>query len=379
MTTGDQGLPLHGLRVLDMSRFQPGAYLTRMLAELGAEVIKIEPPGRGAPERMIDFTTASLHHSKRSLALDVRSPDALPVLDKLVAGADVVVESAAPGSLDAKGVGYAHFSEVNPRIIWCGVTGFGADGPYSQTAGHDISYLAQAGMLSRLAEPEELPDQPSVLLAGPIAALMGTIGILAAVARRERTGEGCFVDDGIADSVMWLMGAARGQQPWHLRHPARATYRCADGKRISIASAEPNTWRALAAGLGLDLGEVPGGPPDQADETRAALANAFATQPAAHWVATLGAAAVTPCNDPVDLPDDPHVRARNGIVDVERNGIVDKIVRLPLRFSGVDADANLPRPAPSVGADTEDLLREAGLDEEVIAGLLAAGVIGAAS
>ena len=101
MTNPDQQPPLNGIRVLDMSRFQPGAYLTRMLAELGAVVIKVEAPGRGSPERGIDFTVSSLHHSKRSLALDVRNPASLPVLERLVACADVVIESAAPGSLDA--------------------------------------------------------------------------------------------------------------------------------------------------------------------------------------------------------------------------------------------------------------------------------------
>lgn len=372
--------PLSGTKVLDMSRFQPGAYLTRLLADLGADVIKVEAPGRGSPERMIDFTTASLHHSKRSLALDVRHASARDVLDRLVASADVVVESAAPGSLDGRDMGYQHFSSVNPAIIWCGVTGFGTDGPYAQTAGHDINYLAQSGLLSRLVEPEELPDQPGVLMAGPLAALMGTVGILAALAKRARTGEGCFVDNSIADTAMWFMGediarAARRQEPWNLRSPARATYRCGDGRRVSIASSEPRTWTALCDGLGLDLGDTPGGPADQTDATRAAIADAFATQPAAHWVSVLGGAAVTPCNDPVDLRDDPHVAARKGIVEVERNGVADQIVRLPLRFSGVDPDADMPSPAPDVGADTEAVLTEAGFDSDTIAALLAEGVV----
>lgn len=382
------GGPLAGTVVIDMSRMQPGAFCTRFLADLGAAVVKVEAPG-GDTTRMwfggdVAPSAVALHRGKRSMTLDIKHARAAEVLRRLVAQADVLVESARPGAMTGLGLGYEQLSAVNPRLVWCSVTGFGQTGPYRDLAGHDITYLGFAGVLSTLADVDAHPFQPPLLLGGPICGLTAATGIVAALAARARTGRGCEVDANIGDSVLWLMTeeltrAARGVPPWDLTTPARRVYVCGDGRRVSVAAAEPRTWALLCSGLGLDdLGKQPGGPPEAKAETQRRIAAALATAPAAHWIETLGAAAVAPVNDATALADDPHVRARGSVHTIEAGGRIDRVVSGPLRFSNGVGWAGEASPATysDAGADTDAVLAAAGFGADEIASLRADGAIG---
>ena len=324
------GRPLLGTVVLDMSRLQPGGFCTRLLADLGADVIKVEAPGgdpsRAWPGDEPSPSAVALHRGKRSMTLDIKHPRAPEIVRRLASDADVLVESARPGAMVAAGMGYPQLSEANPRLVWCSISGFGQSGPYRDNPGHDISYLAYAGVLGLLADLAEQPGQPRLLLGAPMGGVMAALGIVAALAARERTGRGCEIDTSIADSAMWLMTeevtrAGRGIPPYDLASPARRTYTCSDGRRVSVAAAEPRTWSALCLGLGLaDLSDTPGGPPGAAADTEVRIAAALGTAPAAHWVATLGQAGVGPVNDAADLAEDDHVRSRSGVGTIDVGG-----------------------------------------------------------
>ena len=375
------GSPLAGTVVIDMSRLQPGAFCTRFLADLGADVVKVEAPGGDTTRMWFGGETApsavALHRGKRSMTLDIKHPRAAEVLGRLVADADVLVESSRPGAMADLGIGYEQMSAVNPGLVWCSITGFGQIGPYRGLAGHDITYLGYAGVLSTLADLTEQPWQPPLLLGGPICGLMAASGIMAALTARARTGQGCQVDANIGDSAMWLMTeeltrAARGVPPWDLESPARRTYVCGDGRRVSVAAAEPRTWAALCRGLGLtDLGDQPGGPPDALPEAEGRIAAVFASAPAAHWVEVLGSAAVGPVNEATDLADDPHVQARGSVHTIDVDGRTDQVVSGPLRFSTGDAWAGEATPPTysDAGADTDAVLTAAGFGADEIAAL----------
>jgi len=247
--------PLTGIRVLDLSRLHPGALCTRLLADLGAEVLRVEQPGQGDPLRTIPGAHAAYNHGKRSMTLDLRHDGAPAVLRRLAASADVLVESARPGSLDRTGIGFAQLGAVNPGLVWCSLTGFGQVSPYADRPAHDLSFLGYSGLLSLLAG-DSVPATPDVVIAVPIGALVAVIGILAALRERDRTGRGRLVDTSILDAASWLLSehVARvsegGAAGWGVSASRRA-YRCADGRLLTLAAAEPRPWRALCAALDL--------------------------------------------------------------------------------------------------------------------------------
>src|SRR5690349_18845967 len=183
--------PLTHVRVLDLSRLYPGALCTLLLADLGADVLKVEAPGAGDGLRHVYGPTAfpaahvALNRGKRSLRLDLKHPGAPAVLRRLVRHVDVVVESQRPGSLEAAGMGYPQLREEHPGLVWCSLSGFGSDGPHAQAPGHDITYLGYAGVLGLLLEEGRRPPVPQLTVGVPTGALMGVIGILAALAARE--------------------------------------------------------------------------------------------------------------------------------------------------------------------------------------------------
>ncbi|MGE0878485.1 MAG: CaiB/BaiF CoA transferase family protein [Acidimicrobiia bacterium] len=382
--------PLTGLRVLDLTRYHPGGYLTRLLADFGAEVIKVEHPKYGDPLRGRQETTSynmvGLHHTKRSIALDIRRPEAKPVFESLVRYVDIVVESARPGSMAADGIGYEAMTHVNPRIVWCSLTAFGQSGPYAHHIGHEHAFISATGLLERL-EPgdDKLPHQEPVVFSSPTAGAIGAASILAGVVRRERTGLGCHIDAGIADAVQWLLSEevtrdGRGLGRYDTRRPNWATYRCGDGRRVSVVSIEPAAWSKVCAALEIPqyAAATPGLDEDLDAELRIVLADRFATKPAVYWIERLGDAGVNPFNRLDETFDDPHVRARGRIVDLETDYGTDKIMTAPVTFATeVDAiEAPVPFAPPPVGADTDEVLAAAGVRPEVIATLRESGVVG---
>jgi alpha-methylacyl-CoA racemase len=367
------GSPLAGIRVLDLGRFPPTAYCTQLLVQLGAEVCRVDAPGSNPA---MSGQGTGLSAGKRSVAVDQRHERGGEVVRRLADWADVLVENERPGVMDQRGFGPTHAATELPALIWCSMTGFGQDGPYAQWAGHDLSYTAFSGLLHGLES--DLPWHPESMLSVPLGALMATVGITSALFDRQRTGTGCHLDISLAESSTWLLtgfeGLLNGAGFRIPASPDRRLYRCADGKWVSVAAAEPRTWAALCAGLGLDdlAGSMPNAmKPDGWEPFETRLGAAFATRPAAEWVAELGptGAAVGPVYEPAEVAADPHVQARGSLVDVDGT----KVPANPVRVVGAEP---APRTAPpAVGADTRAVLVAAGYTDAEVDALVAEGAV----
>jgi alpha-methylacyl-CoA racemase len=378
--------PLAGVKVLDLSRMYPGAFCTLLLADLGADVLKAEGPGAGDGLRRVvapgtfNATHTALNRGKRSLVLDLKKLGAAGVLKRLVAWADVVVESHRPGQLDQLGLGYEVMKAANPRIVWCSVTGFGDHGPLAQAAGHDITYLGYAGLLGLLSDGPTTP--PGVTVSIPLAASMATVGILAAVVEAGRTGLGSRLDANMADSAMWVLAediarAANAPAPGWGAFAARNVYTCADSRQVTVASTEPRSWAALCEALGTP--ELAGhrlGLDDDAPVT-AKLTEIFLTEPAAYWCTNPGyAGGVGPVNDPAELLSDPGIIERRSLVPLTGSGT--QVLANPIRYggSGGDAASHALSDPPELGADTDPALAAAGFTPDEITALRVEQIVG---
>jgi crotonobetainyl-CoA:carnitine CoA-transferase CaiB-like acyl-CoA transferase len=395
-------LPLRGIRVLDLSRLLPGGFCSLLLADYGADVLKVEDTGGGDYVRwappLVDGAAPSaasalflaLNRNKRSIRIDLKSPAGRDVLLALARSHDVVLESFRPGVLDRLGAGYGDLRAANPQIVLCSITGYGQDGPLRDRAGHDMNYLALIGMLGLGGGG---PDAPPVLPAGQIAdlgggALMAAFGILAALRERDRSGEGQHVDVSMADGALsWLAFAAAR----HLAGeavPARGRdmlagglvcyrpYACSDGW-VALGALEPRFWSAFCRGVGReDLVERQFEAPGSA--AHAELEAIFAARTRAEWEAF--AAEVECCLEPVLGLDEAlaseHVAARGMLVGLDQPGVAEPVGQLgaPVKLSRTPPDTNR-LPGPALGEHTEAVLREAGYGDDAIAELLRSGAV----
>jgi crotonobetainyl-CoA:carnitine CoA-transferase CaiB-like acyl-CoA transferase len=373
-TAASGGRALSGVRVLDLTRFPPGQFCTVMLADLGADVVRVDAPGWNP---MFAGVGTGIGRAKRSVALDLRNPSATGVLRRLAAWADVVVDNNRPGDLDDRGFGPRAARTEDPSLIWCSITGYGQDGPYARFAGHDLTYTARSGLLA--AVNPELPWYPQLVLSLPIAALMATTAITTALYDRERTGAGAHLDISMSESASWLLSGAEGQlTDTAFAIPisaSRRLYRCADGRWVSVAADEPRSWAALCRGLGLaDLADER--PADQDDAARR-IGEVFATRPAAAWVAELGPLGTTvdAVHEGSTLVDDPQVVARGAVVEVGGQPVPANPIRINGPGGARSGTVTTP-PAPA-GTHTDEVLAEAGFTAEEIAELRSSGAFGA--
>jgi alpha-methylacyl-CoA racemase len=363
---------LEGIRVLDLSRLLPGGYGTSLLADLGAEVIKVEQPGAGDYMRWyephIDGESAAswvVDRNKSSIALDLKDPEDRQALLELVRTADAVVESFRPGVMDRLRIGYETLREHNAAIVLCSISGYGQDGPLRLQPGHDINYLGRAGVLSVTGSADGVPVVPGVQL-GDIAGggLLGMVGLLAALVRARATGEGDHVDVSMADGAFsclsihlgdyFATGHSPGPEGMLLNgaFPCYRVYRCADGGHVTVGAIEPQFWTALCDGVGRpDLLE------SRMDASAIGLWDAvFATEPRDHWVRLLGGTCcVGPVNDFAEACADPQLQARDMVVELAtRSGAVARQVGQPIKLR--NAPASVRSPAPRLGADGERVL-----------------------
>jgi alpha-methylacyl-CoA racemase len=369
---------LAGVRVLDLSRLLPGGFCSLLLADHGADVIKVEDTGAGDYLRWAGpdgAMFAALNRGKRSIRVDLKTPAGRDVLLRLARDADVLLESFRPGVMERLGVGYSRLRAENVRLVYCAITGYGQDGPYAGRAGHDLTYLARVGVLALPDEPAPPAAQIADLGGG---ALMAAFGILAALRERDRSGEGQLVDISMADGALsWLaMTAAAYFAGGSVPAPGRGeltgglicyrTYRCADGW-VAFGALEPKFWRAWCDGVGRpDLLEGQFDP--VGSDTHRAVEAVFADRTRAQWEAFNDRHDC--CVEPVLALDE---ALRSELVRA-RGMIVDRQLGAPVKLSRTPADPARAA-APALGADTHGVLTEAGYGPDEIRALEEGGAV----
>ncbi|HEY2133943.1 MAG TPA: CaiB/BaiF CoA-transferase family protein [Acetobacteraceae bacterium] len=395
--------PLKGLRVLDLTRVLAGPTCTQMLGDLGAEVIKIERPGAGddtrgfAPPTMPGTAESAnfvgVNRNKRSVTLDIATPEGQDIARRLLADCDMLVENFKVGALAKYGLGYEQLHAEFPGLIYCSITGFGQTGPYAARPGYDSLIQAMGGVMSLTGEPEGLPQKVGVPVADLFAGLYGCIGILAALRHRDRTGEGQQVDIGMLDThTAWLANQgmnylATGENPPRLgnQHPNIVPYQVfptQDGYLVLSVGNDP-TFKRFCENFALQhLLDDPRFATNAARvENRQlvteTLTPVMRTQPTGWWVERLEGLKIGcgPINTLQDVFADPHVQARGVVVDLPHSsGVNVKVIANPVRLS--ETPANYRMASPVLGEHTDEVLMGLlGLDRAEMDALREKGVI----
>ncbi len=380
--------PLQDIRILDLTRLLPGPFATLVLADLGASIDKIEDAGGGdylrymAPHAGGESAAFQLlNRGKRSAVIDLKKPDAKAAFLRIVRSYDVLFEQFRPGVLDRLGLGHAVLRRENPRLIVCALTGYGQTGELAQRAGHDLNYLARAGVLGAQGPVGAAPQVPATQLADVSGGMWCVIAILAALRDRDRTGEGAVLDIAMTDGILGFASTAmasaltgepvrRGDEPLTGGIAAYQTYLSRDGRPMTLAALEPKFWMSFCGGVGLEAsmdGLVPG--PHQ-PELKAKIAAIFASKTRDEWVAFAAErdCCLEPALDPSEIEADPHLRSRGLFFTLDTpRGPVPQL-RLPITPKDF-----APAPPPKKGEHTRAILRDAGLTDEEIDALLRSG------
>jgi crotonobetainyl-CoA:carnitine CoA-transferase CaiB-like acyl-CoA transferase len=388
--------PLDGITVLDLTRLLPGAVATMMLGDYGANVIKIEEPGLGDPMRhwrggldRPDAFFLATNRNKRSLTVDLKRPSGREIFLKLAEKADVVVEGFRPGVMDRLRLGYGALKEINPRLVYCAISGYGQDGPYRNQAGHDINYISIAGLLGVSGMKGTPPVIPGVQIADLAAgSLQAVIGILLALQARERTGSGQLVDISMTDcslSLMFIPFAtylANGLQPQRGAEALTGRYACyhvyetSDGRYLALGALEPKFWQNACRVLGReDLIDLHFSNERQ-QEVIDGLAEVFRRRTAAEWLAAFEGvdACITLVKDMAEMIDDPQVRHRGLIAEIDHPAAGRlKQIAPTVKLSGTPGAMQLP--PPGLGEHTSAILQELGYSDEMMEELARDGVI----
>ncbi|WP_255149857.1 CaiB/BaiF CoA transferase family protein [Halorarius halobius] len=385
---------LDGVRVLDLTRLLPGPYASQLLADAGADVVKVEDTGTGDYARHMPPTTDAGHgavfdavnRGKRSVAIDLKSDDGLEAFYRLVEDADVVFEQFRPGVVDRLGVDYETLREYNDDLVYCSLSGYGQNGPLAEQAGHDLNYIGLAGMLDMTRESDaEAPRMPGYQVADMGGGLFAAFAIVSALASRElgNTG-GEYVDVGMTDVVVSFSQAIAsealtggdprpgetpltGQYPWYDVYPAKEGY-------VTLGALEPQFWSAFCEAVGKEewIGKHMTQDPAELQALREGIGEVFAERTRDEWVEFFDGvdAAVDGVYSPEETMEHPQIEARGY---VERPDDGHPRVGFPAR--GTDIEHGEASSPPDHGADTDAVLREVGFDASEVERLRESGAV----
>jgi crotonobetainyl-CoA:carnitine CoA-transferase CaiB-like acyl-CoA transferase len=388
---------LEGVRVVDLSRLLPGAFCSQILADLGADVIKVEEPGRGDYQRAFKPLAKEesgsfllLNRNKRSITLNLKAPGGKEVLQRMTRDADVLLESFRPGVMNRLGLDYETLSAENPGLIYCAITGFGQDGPYRSVPGHDLNYLAIAGILPLFAEAGRSPIVPGLSIADVGGgSLMAVSGIMAALLARAKTGRGQFVDISMTDgAVSWLsfhgaeylFGGTEprgGERPFIGQAPCYNIYQCSDGRYVALGIIEDFFWRRFCEAVGLleyiDQ-QWPEGP--EAAAQLGALRALFATLPQREWLSRMKEHDIpfSPVNGIGDALEDPQIQHRQMLLHVD-HPVEGQIPQLGFPIKLSDTPCDIRTAPPVLGEHTREILADLGYETEEISELERSGAV----
>lgn len=385
-------LPLQDLNILDLTRLIPGGYATLILADLGAEVLKIEDIELGDYSRWMEPTIGeygvyfhALNRNKKSMKLNLKAEDGKKIFKKLVEkGYDTIVESFRPGVMDRLGIGYNTLREINPRVIYCAISGYGQNGPKKDKALHDLNCLAVSGALSITGEGT--PAIPGIQIADTSSALFSVISILTAYITRGKTSQGQFLDVSMTDGLISLLSIhlikflvdskipEGGKMDFNGKFPCYRIYKTKDGEYMTLAALEKKFWENFCNAIGRrDLIDKQH---DDSIDTRNKIENIFKSKTRIEWEEI--SENIDSCLEPVlnfkEVTRHPHLKSRELFFDIESQGANVPQVRIPFLMSDVN---NTPRnPAPLWGEHTDEILISVGYDEKEIKSLKKRGVIG---
>jgi crotonobetainyl-CoA:carnitine CoA-transferase CaiB-like acyl-CoA transferase/putative sterol carrier protein len=389
--------PLSGVKIIDFTRLLPGPLATMFLADLGADVIKVEDPDR--PDYIRDFEPKiegmsmfylALNRSKRSLAVNYLSPEGRVLIHELVKSSDVLIEQFRPGIMKEMGLGYEELSKLNPRLIYVSITGYGQHSTMSNAAGHDLNYIAIAGALGITGLADGAPVIPGFQLADIAGgSYMAMNAVMAALYQREKTGKGDFVDVSMTDAVLPFVSMQFAYQQGLKKDPGRGkfelsgalpnynVYACSDGKYVALGSLEPKFWNKFCEKV--DRKDWSAGflkKDEELELLKTEVQQLFKTKAREEWLNFFKNEdiCITPVNELSELEHDEYLNGRNMFVNNEHPAVGKyKTINQPLKFSSSNFDNNWN--APDLGDDTASILKELKYDEKGISKLNAEGII----
>jgi crotonobetainyl-CoA:carnitine CoA-transferase CaiB-like acyl-CoA transferase len=383
-------MPLTGLRVIDLSRIIAGPFCAQLLGDMGAEVIKIEPPNKGDPVRVqgtirggMSWYYAFYNRNKKSLTLNLRSPEGKAILSDLIRTCDVLVENFRPGVLDTMGFGYGHLQQLKPDIIYCSITGFGKSGPYRDRPAVDFIAQAMSGFMSVNGKDGEEPLRAGIPISDMVAGLYAAFGIMGALTHRAKTGQGQEVQTSLMDGLVSMLSfmasnyLASGRLPARTGndHPLVAPYglfRCSDGE-VAIAPSNDQMYSKFLSALDLDhlqnMTEFATNELRMAnkEKIRVLIQEVIKQKPKSHWIEHLNKAGV-PCGVVMNIAEvfvDEQVRHQEMVLDVGHSGNRSiKLLGFPVKLSLTPCQVR--RPAPELGEHTDAILMSLGISKEQI-------------
>ncbi len=371
--------PLAGVRVVDFSMFVPGPFAAAICADLGAEVLKVEPPAGDPCRGYLPLQFRTENRNKRSLALDLKQESSKEVVGRLAAQADIVIEGFRPGVAERLGIDYGTLAQSNARLIYCALSGYGGSGPWRERPGHDVNYLAAGGGLAFPGQWLGAPTRSSLPIADMAGGSCAAIALLAALADRNRSGRGARLDLSLFEAgFFWAAmrhGLTPGGDPRAHLFPVNDVFECADGARLTLGILEEHFWRKFTRCVpGFEGEEYSSDAKRRAngDALSRKLSEVMKSKSSVEWISLLEAndVPVDRCLTPAEAAALPQLRAREAVA----RAAGEDFAAFPLWADG-RRGASLRRGVPALGEHSREVLVELGFDDAEIAGLMRSGAV----